>query len=791
MRRDFEIWRISGIICYNSGMNAYFVDWLLKELPVLIEKNVISDETAENISRYYEEQRKLAEAERKIQQDRLKQEEKLRLAKRLPVILSILASLLIAGGIISLIAYNWAAISRLAKSITAVSMLMITQGLAVFLKFRRKNLSLRAREGFSLFWALLFGGIVAFVSQIYKFPSDTASFLFVWALSSVLITYVFESSATFILAQVQIFAYMIAAWDSSLLCIYILVPALFPFVLRKDHAEWQKYNLFVFASILLVPMIFRCGGYPLCFVQFCSVFASIFLIMFFTGGAQFKPVALVLMFLVSLVFLAMPAGSSVLDKSDFETYGSFAEHLLTYLVSGALLLYSLGLPLYKSFCKKEKLNIDSSFALIPLIFIFTGFLFAQNADSVSAKNLAATVLTLAASAFSAVFMLRKKSFHFVVFHFYAIICLIQKCLIQGVPLILLSVYAVFVLSLILLRDAHFELEKKELFFAFIRFFASVLLISFYIILRKRSVDFEKLKGALLSDLLFCVPLMIFSVFAAVKLIKKELANIRCCADVFLNLIFVAGLECLWILTPVSKDFFIYSCCFLLLANGIFAAFAYFVYNKKDYLAYLPLVFVQGLILSFYDSNGSEFLWILVAVLFFIHLFGRNADLPKTASFCAVFSAVANGIIFLIEAAVNMVSEKHAFHFSKIFTAYLVFVLILCAVLCFRLIKKREIFNAAMLFHISLFFKNESFGILAVPATALFCFYYFYRAYKESSVKNANITAVYLTATLMIRFFTLGYGLVAQGITLILLGIALLLINKFIKPADAQGIENEN
>ena len=773
-------------------MNAYFEDWLLKELPVLIEKNVISDETAENISRYYEEQRKLAEAERKIQQDRLKQEEKLRLAKRLPVILSILASLLIAGGIISLIAYNWSAISRLAKSIAAVSMLLITQGFAVFLKLGKKELSLRTREGFSLFWAILFGAIVAFISQIYKFPSDAASFLFVWSLSSVLITYVFESSATFILAQIQIFAYMIAAWDSSLLCIYILVPAIFPFALRKDHADWQKYNLFVFASILLVPMIFRCGGYPLCFVQFCSVFASIFLIMFFTGGTQFKPMALVLMFLVSLVFLAMPAGSSVLDETDFETYGSFAEHLLTYLVSGALLLYSLGLPLYRSFCKKEKLNIDSSFALIPLIFIFTGLLFAQNADSVSAKNLAATVLTLAASAFSAVFMLRKKSFHFVVFHFYAIICLIQKCLIQGVPLILLSVYAVFVLSLILLHDAHFKLEKKELFFAFLRLFASVLLISFYmIILRKRSVDFEKLKTALLGDLLFCVPLMIFSVFAVVKLTKKELAEILCCIDVFLNLIFVAGLECLWILTPVSKDFFIYSCCFLLLTNGIFAALAYFVYNKKEYLAYLPLVFTQGLILSFYDSNGSEFLWILVAVLFFIHLFGRNADLPKTASFCAVFSAVANGIIFLIEAAVNMVSERYAFHFSKIFTAYLVFILILCTVLCFRLIKKREIFNAAMLLHISLFFKNESFGILAVPATALFCFYYFYRAYKDSSVKNANLTAVYLTATLMIRFFTLGYGLVAQGITLILLGIALLLINKFIKPADAQGIENEN
>ncbi|MBO7420902.1 MAG: DUF2157 domain-containing protein, partial [Spirochaetaceae bacterium] len=180
-------------------MNTYFVDWLLKELPVLIEKNVISDETAEKISQYYEEQKNLEESNRKLQLLKQKEEERLRLSKRLPVILTVLASLLIAGGIISLIAYNWAAISRFAKSIAAVSMLLITQGIAVFLKLRRKNLSLRAREGFSLFWALLFGGILAFVSQIYKFPSDTASFLLVWALSSVLITYVFKSSAVFIL----------------------------------------------------------------------------------------------------------------------------------------------------------------------------------------------------------------------------------------------------------------------------------------------------------------------------------------------------------------------------------------------------------------------------------------------------------------------------------------------------------------------------------------------------------------------------------------------------------------
>lgn len=795
MRLNFEIWRSGGILCYNFSMNNYCVEWLLKELPVLIEKNVISGETAEKISQYYEEQKKLSEDERKLQQARLKQEEKLRLAKRLPVILTVLASLLIAGGIISLIAYNWAAISRLAKSITAVSMLMITQGIAVFLKFRRKNLSLRAREGFSLFWALLFGGIVAFVSQIYKFPSDTASFLFVWALSSVLITYVFKSSAVFILAQIQIFAYMIAAWDSSLLGIYVLVLALFPFVLTKDYLKWQRYNLITFASVLFIPMIFRCGGYPLCFAHLCSVFAAIFLILFFKGNENFKSAASVLLLLLSLLFLTMFADSSFFTETDFEETGNFAEHLVTYIISAVLLLYSAGLPLYRNFIKKEKTGINLSLILIPLLFLFTGLFYARNTGSILSKSLPASVFALSVTAFSVLYAFRKKTFHFAVFLVFAACCLIQRCVHNGIPMILVSVYALFVLSLILFRGKHFELAEKQPFLILARIFAAILLISFYISLHEsnRTIQGEKLKAMLLDNLVFCIPLIVFSIFSIIMLFKKEVSKLLCHADIFLNLIFVIIFEYLWLLTSIKKEFFIYACSILILANGIYAAVSYLVFNRKNYLAYLPLVFVQGLILTFYDSNGSEFLWILVAVLFFIHLFGRNEELPKVAKFCSVFSAIGNGIIFLLEAAVNMVSERYAFHFSRIFIfmVYLSFVVILCAVLCYRLIKKREIFNFAMLLHISLFFTNESFGILAVPATALFCFYYFYRAYKESSVKKANITAVYLTATLMIRFFTLGYGLVAQGVTLILLGVALLAINRFIKPADAQGIENEN
>ena len=672
-------------------------------------------------------------------------------------------------------------------------MLVITQGIAVFLKLRRKNLSLRAREGFSLFWALLFGGIVAFVSQIYKFPSDTASFLLVWALSSVLITYVFKSSAVFILAQIQIFAYMIAAWDSSLLYFYVLVLALFPFVLAEDHLKWQKYNLITFAAILFIPMIFRCGGYPLCFIQLNTVFAAIFLILFFKSSENFKSAAAVMLLLVSLLFLLLFADSSFFTETDFEVRGNFAEHLVTYIISGFLLLYSIGLPLYRNFVKKEKIGVSLSLALIPLLFLFTGLFYAHNTNSILGKSLPATVFALSVTAFSVLYAFRSKSFHFVVFLVFAACCLIQRCVHNGIPMLLVSVYALFVLSLILFRVKHFELAEKQQFFILARFFAAILLISFYMVLYKsrRTIPDEKFKAMLLDNLVFCIPLIGFSIFSVVMLFKKEVSKLLCHADIFLNLLFVIVFEYLWLLVPIKKDFFIYACSILILANGIYAAVSYLVFNKKNYLPYLLLVFAEACLLCIYDDNGLEFLWILTAVLFAVHLFGRHTDLQETAKFCTGFSAIGNGIFFLIEAAVNMVAKKKDFNFSGIFTAYLVFVLILCAVLCYKLVRSRKLFNLAMVLHISLFFTNEALGILAVPATALFCFYYFYCAYKENSVKKANLTAVYLTAVLMIRFFTLGYGLVAQGITLILLGIALLLINRLIRPAEVQGIENEN
>ena len=67
-------------------------------------------------------------------------------------------------------------------------------------------------------------------------------------------------------------------------------------------------------------------------------------------------------------------------------------------------------------------------------------------------------------------------------------------------------------------------------------------------------------------------------------------------------------------------------------------------------------------------------------------------------------------------------------------------------------------------------------LLSLPVVLLFCVYYFYLAYKNNSLKIANLSTIYFGFTLMLRFFSSGYGLAIQGVTFIVMGILLLVMN---------------
>lgn len=762
-------------------MYSFHTDWLFTELPVLIEKGILTEETAEKIKSYYKNQNELIEIEETKLAEKLKAEKPAHLSQRLPIILSLLSVILIAGGIISLIAYNWAAIPRLAKSLTAIFMLLITQSFGVYLKIAKKNISVRTKESFSLFWALLFGAAVAFISQIYRFPSNTTGFLLVWAISSILVTYIFSSSSTFILALIQIFAYMIAAWDENLAIFHLLVAALVPFVLQKESIKWHKQALFSFAAILFVPMIFRLAPLQSQMIFF-SAYSALFLGFIFMGDKEKRTAASFCLSIFSVILVAILSNSDLIEELTFSKTGTLFEHILTYIVFAILILVSLGQPLYRKFFKKEGESFFLSLAFIPLIFPFVIYLSDLN------SRIAFSVLTLCSLAFFVIFVLRDKSTVFLFFLGFSSLCECAKGAFYGFSLLSLSFYTLFLVSLLLVRENLLQSKIKGVFFILFRIFIAALFVFFYISVHYKplSLNIDEssiVRSMLLKDLLLFLPQLAVPVWAVVTLAKNQPRKLISNADIFLNLILLIVMEFLEFV--LSANILLAACNALILLNAAFAAGKYIFFRKSDFLPYLPIALAQTFVLCCFNGKESDFLWTITAAAFLLHLYGKTTNFQKISKICTRISTVTNGIIFFLEAVFFMCLceipvSRYVFPTNVWTTVYITFFLVLCVALCICLILKKELFNIAMLFHICLFTENESMQIIALPALTIFCLYYFFTAYKENSAKKANITAIYFTAVLMIRFFTLGYGLVSQGIALISLGVVLLLINRFLR-----------
>lgn len=240
-------------------MDTAHVNWLLEELNVLVQKGVISSEASKRISDYYSAKSKKLTEEHAVQENpaepvksdgeniyqTINEQSKKSVHKtpsirteQIPVILSVIASILIAAGIISLIAYNWNAIPRFAKAVAAFVMLLAVQALGTAAMFKKKFQSKKYwKEGAAVLWSLLFGGTVAFISQICRLPGNTSAFLLVWAVSSILVLYAMHSTGVFFFALVQSIAYAFECnhCGGGAFVFYLLFAALVPFARTKKY----------------------------------------------------------------------------------------------------------------------------------------------------------------------------------------------------------------------------------------------------------------------------------------------------------------------------------------------------------------------------------------------------------------------------------------------------------------------------------------------------------------------------------------------------------------------------
>lgn len=246
-----------------------FIIELFNELEILKNQNVITEDSVSSIKNYYQNQ--LAEIEKSRKQELEKASSSN--TRKSAFVLSIIASIFVFGGIVSLIAYNWRLIPRSIKTLSAF--IISFSPIAVYLLLKNKLKEAWFKEFSASLWTLLFGASIAFISQIYRLPSDSTNFLIIWSIFAIIVTYSLSSFASFLLSLVLIFAYTIVAqfFDfSSAVFFYLLLASLIPFVRKRK--EGRIILLIYLASFLEIVLEKKVPGL---WILGYSFLASIFL----------------------------------------------------------------------------------------------------------------------------------------------------------------------------------------------------------------------------------------------------------------------------------------------------------------------------------------------------------------------------------------------------------------------------------------------------------------------------------------------------------------------------------
>jgi uncharacterized membrane protein len=169
------------------------------------------------------------------------------------ILLAIVGSVMVAAGVILIIAHNWDDLSRPTRSILAFLPLIVAQALALFVLMRRDE-SQAARESVAIFDVAAVATAIALISQTYQIQGSFADFMQIWLILSVPVIYIFRSTfgaiAYIIGSVVWLFARGLWAFnDPAHLFFWLFLLAIVPYyilLLRRDRFSREVTVLSIF-----------------------------------------------------------------------------------------------------------------------------------------------------------------------------------------------------------------------------------------------------------------------------------------------------------------------------------------------------------------------------------------------------------------------------------------------------------------------------------------------------------------------------------------------------------------
>ncbi len=218
---------------------------ILKELPDLIHAQVITEETAERIKVYYDNQPNQS-------------------SNRLFIVFGILGALLIGMGIVLIVAHNWDSLHKVVKLAIGFIPLFVGQSFAAFVILRKAE-ETAWREGTAAFLVFAIAISISIVSQVYNIAGDLGGFLFIWMILSLPVVYVLRSSVASLLfilgitwyaCEVGYFQYPQGDAPYYWVFLLLILPFYYLEFIRKNH----KNNFFYFHSWFLAMSVTICLG---------------------------------------------------------------------------------------------------------------------------------------------------------------------------------------------------------------------------------------------------------------------------------------------------------------------------------------------------------------------------------------------------------------------------------------------------------------------------------------------------------------------------------------------------
>ena len=215
--------------------------WFLDELPKLREAGVIDSDTEENLQQYYRNRLAMAPPPQKY----------------FLMALSIIGSVMIAGGIILLFNYNWDMLTKAAR--ISIAFLPVALGVALSFYTLIAGRSQVWREGAAVLTSTGTAVAIALLSHIYHTGGTLSEFMTLVLLLSLPLVYIFDSITRATLYAIGIFM-TLGTWNTStfLPTAFGLLAGILPFagwhLLREKspYRTWMRYLAMGFALFAMI-----------------------------------------------------------------------------------------------------------------------------------------------------------------------------------------------------------------------------------------------------------------------------------------------------------------------------------------------------------------------------------------------------------------------------------------------------------------------------------------------------------------------------------------------------------